>query len=167
MFAEFAKSIPGDFLSAGISYGVAPRVIYDFVEFERLGKTYHFIDPFSGVNNPSADGAYRYNTDFGFVRRQYPTNAPVQFHQELIPDCLPLAGLDALAFVHLNVTYPPAEAASLPYLYEKLSPGGFILIDYYSFGAGQYDDYDPALEEIGASVFSMVTGQGVIHKPKQ
>lgn len=110
MFAEFAKGVPGDFLSAGISYGVAPRVIYDFVEFECLGKTYHFIDPLSGINNPSTNGIYEYNTDVEFVRRQYAANAPIQFHRELIPDCFPLAGLDALAFVHLNVTHPPSRS---------------------------------------------------------
>lgn len=164
MFAEFAKSVPGDFLSAGISYGVAPRVIYDFVEFERLGKTYHFIDPFLGINNPDETIA-PYNTDFELVCRQYPVDAPVKFHRKRIPDCFPLAGIDALAFIHLNVTYPPDEAASLPYLYEQLTPGGFIVIDYYSFGKGQFDTYDPVVEKIGVSVFSLVTGQGVINKP--
>lgn len=164
MFAEFAKGVPGDFLSASISYGVAPRVIYDFVEFERLGKTYHFIDPFLGINNPDATIS-PYNTNFEFVRNQYSADAPIKVHCERIPDCFPLVGLDALAFVHLNVTYPPAESASLAYLYEKLSPGGFILIDYYSFGHGQFETYDPVIEKISASVFSLVTGQGVIHKP--
>ena len=164
MFAEFAKSVPGDFLSAGISFGVAPRVIYDFTEFERLEKIYHFIDPFLGINNPS-ETVSPYNTDFEFVHRQYPADAPIKFHRKLIPECFPLVGLEALAFAHLNVTHPPAEAASLQYLYEKLSPGGFILIDYYSFGHGQFETYDPAIKKVGASVFSMVSGQGVIHKP--
>lgn len=165
MFAEFAKGVPGDFLSAGISYGIAPRVIYDFVEFESLGKTYHFIDPFSGINNPSEGGTHQYNTDVDFVRRQYSTDAPIQIHRDLIPDCFPLEGLKALAFVHANTTHAVAEAASLPYWYEKLSPGGFIVIDFYSYGLGQYAHFDPVIERIGASVFSLVTGQGVIQKP--
>lgn len=164
MFAYFAKTIPGDFLSAGISHGVAPRVIYDFVEFARLGKIYHFIDPFSGINYPGK-GDNVYNTDVRFVLGQYPFDAPIEVHQKLIPDCFPLDGLERLAFAHLNTTHPEAEAASLEYLYEKLSPGGFILIDFYSFGQGQYDAYDPIVEKIGASVFSLVSGQGVIHKP--
>jgi hypothetical protein len=165
MFAEFSKNIPGDFLSAGISFGVAPRVIYDFVEFERLGKTYHFIDPFLGINYPG-DGPNPYNTDFEFVRKQYPVHAPVVFHKALLPDCFPLEGLiRGLAFIHLNATHPSAEAASLPYLYEKLNQGGFIVIDDYSFGAGQFGDYDPVIQSIGAKAFSLVTGQGIIQKP--
>jgi hypothetical protein len=164
MFADFAKHVPGDFLSAGISFGVAPRVIYDFVEFGKLGKTYHFIDPFLGVNYPGA-GPSPYNTDFEFVRRQYPGDAPVVFHRQLLPDCFPLKGLDrGLAFVHLNTTHPPAEAASLRYLYESLNPGGYIVIDDYSFGTGQFEDYDPAVAALGARIYSLVTGQGVIQK---
>ena len=165
MFAEFAKMIPGDFLSAGISFGVAPRVIYDYVEFERLRKTYHFIDPFLGINYPGS-GPNPYNTDFEYVRRQYPEEAPVVFHRQLLPDCFPLADLaQGLAFVHLNTTHPPAEAASLQYLYEKLNPGGFIVIDDYSFGNGQFDKYDRAIQALGAKIFCLVTGQGVIQKP--
>lgn len=165
MFADFAKRAPGDFLSAGISFGVAPRVIYDFVDFKCLGKTYHFIDPFLAINYPGG-GPNPYNTDFEFVRQQYPEDAPVVFHRELLPDCFPLAGLErGLAFIHLNTTHPPAEAASLQYLYERLNPGGFMVIDCYSFGNGQFDEYDPAIQAIGAKVFSLVTGQGVIQKP--
>lgn len=165
MFAEFAKKIPGDFLSAGISFGVAPHVIYDFVNFESLGKRYHFIDPFLAVNYPGGM-QNPYNTDIESVKKQYREDAPIVFHQELLPDCFPLAGLDkGLAFIHLNTAHPKAEATSLEYLYEKLNPGGFILVDDYSFGPGQYDDYDPALKKIGAKVFSLVTGQGIVQKP--
>lgn len=165
MFAEFSKKVPGDFLSAGISFGVAPRVIYDFVEFERLGKTYHFIDPFLGANYPG-EGVNPYNTDFEFVRKQYREDAPIVFHRELLPDCFPLEGLErGLAFIHLNTTHPPAEAASLNFLYEKLNPGGFMVIDSYSFGQGAFEVYEPVIRKIGAKVFSLVTGQGVIQKP--
>ena len=165
MFAEFSSMVPGDFLSAGISFGVAPRVIYDFVEFERLDKNYHFIDPFLGANYPG-EGINPYNTDFDFVRRQYRQEAPVVFHRAFLPDCFPLNGLErGLAFVHLNTTHPEAEAASLQYLYEKLNPGGYIVIDSYSFGKGGFVVYDPVIQKIGAKVFSLVTGQGIIQKP--
>jgi hypothetical protein len=123
------------------------------------------VDPFLGVNYPGS-GPNPYNTDFELVRRQYSETAPVVFHRKLIPDCFPLEGLaQGLAFVHLNTTNPPAEAASLQYLYERLNPGGYIVIDDYSFGNGQFDDYDPVIQALGAKIFCLVTGQGVIQKP--
>jgi hypothetical protein len=31
--------VPGDFVCAGISYGVGAKLIYEFTDFDRLGKT--------------------------------------------------------------------------------------------------------------------------------
>ena len=161
MFAEWTKGVKGDFLSAGISYGVAPRVIFDFIDFPSLGKVWHFIDPFTGANVP--DG-YFYNTDLEIVIKQYPPGARIVFHKHYIPDVFPINSIESLAFVHLNATDCSAEAESLPYLYEKLSPGGIILIDMYAFGNGAFETYDVKIEELGASAFTMVTGQCVIRK---
>jgi len=165
LFAEFARAVPGDYLSAGISYGIAPRIIFDFVKFWQLSKAYHFVDPFTGSNNPADKKNHPYNEDVSFVIQQYPSNAAIKIHKALIPNCFPIDDIELLAFVHLNVTHPPSEAASLSYLYDKLSPGGFILIDYYGYGTGQYEWFDPVEDQLGIKIFSMVTGQGVIQKP--
>src|SRR4051812_46770711 len=55
-FADYAKHVPGDFLSAGISYGVAPKTIFDFIELDtvRFRRTYHLIDAFAGVEDSGA-----------------------------------------------------------------------------------------------------------------
>lgn len=164
MFADVAKRVPGDFVAGGVSFGVAPLVIYHLLGFETLGKTYHLIDPFIGI---TADGRtyHAYNTDMEKVREQFPEHAPVVFHRQLMPDCFPLPGVAAFAFVHLNATFPKAESDSLDYLYGKLSPGGIILIDYYAINAGQQDQYDPAIRAAGATIWTLPTGQGVIFKP--
>ena len=161
MFAEWTKNIAGDFLTAGISYGVAPRVIYDFVDFSSLGKIWHFIDPFTGENVPKG---YYYNTDPEIVKKQYPEDAKIILHKQRIPDIFPIRSIEYLAFVHLNSNACAAEAESLPYLFEKLSPGGIILIDVYAFGNGAFEAYDEKINKLGASVFTMVTGQCVIRK---
>lgn len=165
MLADFSKSVPGDFLSAGISYGVAPHIIYDYVDFPLLCKVFYFIDPFTGVNNPGEGLNYEYNKDINFVMNQYPPDAPIKFYQDMIPDCFPISGLNSLAYVHLNVTHPASEAASMSYLYEKLSPGGFILIDYFNYGEGQYQFFDMVSQRLGIIIYGSVTGQGIIHKP--
>ena len=164
LFATIVKNLPGDFVTAGISYGIAPRVIYDFIDFEKLGKTYHFIDPFEGVDETGALCA-AYNLDPDFVLNQYPANAPVLLHKGFIPECLESLKLGNLAFVHLNTGCSKPEADSLAYFYDRLSPGGILVIDYYGYGTGKRHVYDPSIKSLGAEVFSMVTGQGVIVKP--
>jgi hypothetical protein len=168
MFAEHCRSARGDYLFAGISYGVLPRVIFEFIgaatDSQPGGRVFHLIDPFTGVDETGS--AYReYNTDAAVVTAQYPPGSPIRFWREFIPGCFPLPGVHALAFVHLDTGVFDAEAASLSYLYGLLSPGGVIIIDHYAFGTGNFEIFDPEIDRIGATVFAMVTGQGIIMKP--
>lgn len=160
--ASLTNDVPGDFLFGGVSFGIAPRVLYDMVPRRR----FHMVDPFTG-EDISGQVRPSYNTDPEAVRRQYPADAPITMHRVRIPDGLPLPGVDRLAFVHLNTTVPKAEAESLPGLYSLLSPGGIILIDAYAMsGLEGRRSYDPALDALGIAPFVLVTGQGVVVKPR-
>jgi hypothetical protein len=155
-----AQYIDGDFLTAGISYCVAPLTIFNLLKPK---KTWHLIDPFEGTDengNLNPD----YNRDANFVKRQFPKGAKVKFHTGYIPDCLNDSGIGKLSLVHLNTGNAKAEAKSLPYFYERLSAGGIMVIDCYSFGKGNQDVFDPVIDKLGAEILSLVTGQGVIVK---
>lgn len=160
---DMARKLPGRSLPTSYQGVVTPHNMRWLYE----GRFAEIFDRHSRRNlfNAPNETIAPYNTDCEFVCNQYPADAPINFRLELIPDCFPLSGLDVLAFVHLNATHVVGEAASLKYLYEKLSPGGFIPIDYHSFGQGQFAGYDPAIQKIGASLFNMVIGQAVLRKP--
>jgi hypothetical protein len=165
LFAKNCATLEGDFVSAGISFGVAPRVIYDFVGFENLGKTYHFIDPLEAIESIKCTEVQKmYNNNLDYVLRQYAKAAPIKFHQSAIPDCLPIKDLKRLAFVHLNTGDWAAEAQSLRYFYNALSPKGAIIVDDYAIGDGHFDIYDPILDELGIEPYWLPTGQCVIMK---
>lgn len=122
-FASLCRHVPGDFVCAGISYGVGAKMIFEFTDFSSLGKTLHLIDPFEGI---SAGGvAENYNRDPDYVRSQYPADAPVVIHRARIPLRLP----GKLAFVLSTTGVPEAEEASVPIFYEALSPGGILISD--------------------------------------
>jgi len=165
LFSNYVKNLEGDFITAGISYGVAPRIIYDFVKFEKLNKVYHFIDPFLGIGN-DGDVNKSYNKSKQYVLDQYPKSAPIKLHNELIPNCFPLNGVDKISFAHLNTGVYLAEAKSLKYLFDKLIKGGVIIIDNYSLfnGYEKMKIYDPFIKELEVEIFVLVTGQGVILK---
>lgn len=162
LLAFLVKGIEGDFLTAGVSYGIAPRTMYEFIRFPTLGKTWHFVDPFTGCD-ASGGQEPTYNTDIEFVKRQYSHTAPVVFHQSRVPECLPLPGV-RLAFAHLDVTDPISESNALPLVFSQLTPGGIIVIDYYAYGKGQQSFYASALKTLKAEMFTLVTGQGVLVK---
>lgn len=160
--ARLVSDVPGDFLFGGVSFGIAPRVLYDVAP----RRHYHMVDPFIGVDS-SGGTRSSYNTDPEAVIRQYPSDASITMHQVLIPDGLPLPGVKQLAFIHLNTGVPKAEAESFPQLYSMLSPGGIILIDAYAIAGMEGRRYfDPVLDAVGVVPFVMVTGQGVVMKPR-
>jgi hypothetical protein len=155
-----AQYIDGDFVTAGISYCVAPLTIFNLLKPK---KTWHLIDPFEGTDengNVNPD----YNRDANFVKRQFPKGAKVKFHTGYIPDCLKDSGIGKLSLVHLNTGNAKAEAKSLPYFYERLSTGGIMVIDCYAYGKGHEDVFDPVIKNLGAEIINLVTGQGVIVK---
>ena len=164
-FARQSAGLAGDFAVAGVSYGVAPRVIYDFVNFPSLGKKFHFIDPFLAIKDTSERKVLPfYNNDPDYVVQQYPPDAPIVFHRVTIPDGLPLEGVEKLAFVHFNTGDHPSEAAALPWFYERLTPNGAIVIDNYAINDGHFAIYDPVFRQLGVGPLWLPSGQCVIVK---
>jgi hypothetical protein len=157
-FADRCRDIPGDFVCAGVSHGVTPRIVFDYVDFPSLGKTLHLIDPFEGiVSNDSSAVSPAFNLDPDYVLRQYPPGAPIVLHRKRIP--LPLAG--PLAFVFSDTGNPAADAAALATFYKGLSPGGIFITSQY---ANNVEHYEPILAQLGISPFWLPSGQGVIFK---
>ena len=152
------RTVPGDFLCGGISWGVAARLIYEFVEFSTLGKTLHLVDPFDArTSNGSTRKTLEYNSDPLYVRRQYPETAPIIVHCKPIPIELP----GRLAFVFLNTGDPQADAKALPSIYAMLSPGGCILLNNY---ANNIEHYKAALASLDAQAIWQPSGQGLVVK---
>lgn len=165
-FARSALQAEGDFATAGISYGVAPRVIFDFLDLVSAGRTLWLVDPFVGAEAvgsiPVLD---KYNTSQELVARQYPKAADVRFVTGFIPACLPLPGSPKLAFVHLNTGDIASEAESLPHFWSALSPGGVVMIHNYSIGPGHEDEFDPAILSLPNCLpINLITGQIVLLK---
>jgi hypothetical protein len=154
VFADLCRNVPGDFLFGGISWGVAARAAYDFVDFGKLDKTFHLVDPFDATTSRTVSRKeQRYNTDPEYVRRQYPADARIAIHQQPIPMKLSTT----LAFAYLNTGDAEAEAKSVPEFYAHLSPGGHIIFSSYSSNVDYY-------ERVGIPVIWLPSGQGLVVK---
>lgn len=159
VFAAVALRARGDYLSAGVSYAVCAKVVFDLL-LKGTGRTLHLVDPFQNGDAHANDG---FCTDAGFVARIFDRDPAVRFHLSAIPAAFPLTLPEGLAFVHLNTGDEDAEIASLPYLIEHVNPGGVILID--SYGWQQFAArYDTVAAAAGARIFPLVTAQGVLLK---
>lgn len=156
VFAEVAMATPGDYLAAGISYAVMPKVIYELT-LKGSGRAFQLVDP---LLDSDGDG---WCTDAAFVMQRFEGAPAVRLHQRAIPDAFPLSLPDGLAFVQLDTGNEDAELESLPYLVGVLNPGGVMVIDAYGFN-DLATRYDAVAEHLGQRILAMPSGQGVLIK---
>jgi hypothetical protein len=151
-FANLCRDVPGDFLIAGVAFGATAKLVYEYVQFPRLGKTLHLVDPFDRrANGRVAD---TYNADPERVRQLFPS--AVVIHQQAIPIDPP----GPLAFVLCDTGEPEADLAALP-PYEALSPGGVWLCHCYGRNTAMFQ---PAFNKLNVLPFWLPSGQCVIIK---
>jgi O-methyltransferase len=156
VFAEIASRARGDFVSVGVSYGVTARVLYGLL-LKGSQRTLHLVDPFLGKEG------FGYCVDPSLVMAHFGGDPLVYLHRAPAPEAFPLPLRDGLAFVDLDTGDEQADLASLPYLVDRLTPGGVIMIDNYGW-AQSTSRYDRAADRCGATIFSLPTGQGVLLK---
>ena len=63
----------------------------------------------------------------------------------------------------------PPEVAAADYFWNKMSPGGLILLDDYAYRGYEPQKHamDKFAQEKGVGIASLPTGQGLIQKPPE
>jgi hypothetical protein len=180
--AGIAMRVHGDFVECGVNAGFMSSAIMHHLGWERVAKTFHLIDTFRGpvlaqysdeevrlgrrrvAEEAMAKGAYV--TDLERVRANFAEWPNAQVVQGAIPEILERLTLDRVAFLHLDMNCAGPERAAFEYFWERLSPGGMVLLDDYAMHS--YDalakTIDDAAGARGVEVLSLPTGQGLIWK---
>ncbi len=111
-----------------------------------------------------AAGAYV--TDLERIRGNFAEWPDAVIVQGTVPDVLPAIGASCVAFLHLDMNSAYPEQQALEYFWPRLSPAAMILLDDYTYRG--YEQQTMAIDrvaaEVGASVLSLPTGQGLIVK---
>lgn len=148
--AVFADAVPGDFLEAGVCQGGATIFMraLQHAHGEAHRRTW-VVDSFQGVP-PSTDPAdQQFDTEIdesrvpalscseGAVRdhfRRYGLlDEGVMFVAGWLKDSVPAADIGALSILRLDVDLYSSTRQALDLLYDRVSPGGFVIIDDYGF----------------------------------
>jgi hypothetical protein len=180
--AACAMRVPGDFVECGVNAGFMSSAIMHRMGWQRVERAFFLIDTFNGpplsqysddevrrgqrkvVENAIQRGAYI--TDVERARANYAEWPSARIVQGVVPDVLEQIKLDRVAFLHLDMNCAYPERSAFEYFWEKLSPGGLVLLDDYA-GYG-YDATARAIDDAasarGAEVLSLPTGQGLIWK---
>jgi Macrocin-O-methyltransferase (TylF) len=180
--ARSVVHIQGDFVECGVNAGFMSSAIMQRLGWQSLDKVFYLIDTFSGpvlsqysdeeveqgqmkvAEDAMAKGAYVMDPEL--ARANFAEWPNVEIVQGVVPDVLEQLKVDQVAFLHLDMNCAGPERAAFEYFWNKLSPGGVVLLDDYA--AYGYDASAKAIDEAagarGAQVLSLPTGQGLIWK---
>lgn len=181
--ANAALALPSaDFVECGVFKGDMSWVIGQVTEFAATGRRFHLYDSFAGFDPalssagdfPDAPGFY------DFAQRTYSTpglyeDVTARFrempcfciHPGFLPAALDHAGApDRIGFLHIDLNSPAAEIACLERLFDRVIPGGMIVLDDYGWSLyrAQKQAEDAFFAERGYLVLELPTGQGLVVK---
>ena len=88
------------------------------------------------------------------------------WYQGTVPEVLDTVSFGNVAFLHLDMNCALPEKAALEFFWDRLSPGGMILLDDYAYFGheSQTDAIDEVSTRLGFQILSLPTGQGLIVK---
>jgi len=178
--ASNAVRLPGDFVECGVAKGFLSSAIMQLLDWDRLGRMFYLLDTFSGLDEryvsaeELAAGAMEKNK-FMFDRGLYAGPVIQNFSEwrnvriivGAIPETLDQIAAQQIAYLHIDLNCAPPEVAAISFLWDRLVPGAFVLLDDYAYYG--YRPQKLAMDQFaaskGVSVLSMPTGQGLMVKP--
>ena len=100
------------------------------------------------------------------VRRNFEEWERVHIIEGGVPDTLQQVEIGQVAFLHLDMNCCAPEIAAFEHFWERIVPGGIILMDDYSYVGCelQKEAIDKVAHGVGHQVLSLPTGQGMIIK---
>lgn len=165
----FSDGVPGDFLEAGVCHGGASIFLRALqVAYGEEDRCTWVADSFAGVPAPTHAVDREHELDLSEPR--YPWLAAgieevrdnfstygllsdrVRFLAGLFADTLPTAPVERLAILRLDGDLYSSTRDTLTALYDRVSPGGFVIVDDYGCLAPCRLAVDEFLEERGLDV---------------
>ena len=177
-----AVRIAGDFVECGVNNGFISSAIMQRLNWQDGGKTFYLVDTFAGpvltqyseeeirkgrlkiAEDALAAGSY--SCDVEQVRQNFSQWPSAVVIQGAVPDVLAQFDDIRVAFLHIDMNCAMPERAALEFFWDRLSSGGFVLLDDYTYlgHESQSIAIGAVARQLGAEILSLPTGQGLIIK---
>jgi hypothetical protein len=160
-------NLPGDFAEFGTWAGTGIKTVIDYLGGVQFPKTFWGYDTF---DYSPIDGRHFEGQVDGFyekVKERFKDYPQVRLIKGLLPESFIQGMPQELAYMHIDLNNFKGEIAVLENLFERLVPGGMVVLDdYESSGAyrEQKKEEDRWFEQRNYRVLPLPTGQGLIIK---
>ena len=172
-FANLVKNLPGDFVECGVNTGAYARAIVEYIDFNKLDKTFYLFDTFDGFveaqmtdkEKTAGIGKYvgAYNDVYEQVKKTF-SKYRVKIVKGIVPDTLSACQSESICFLSIDMNAVVPEIAAAEYFWPKLVKGAVVILDDYGFPGHeeQKKAFDQFAKSKGLSILSLPTGQGLI-----
>jgi hypothetical protein len=166
--AYHCVQLDGDFVECGAYTGVGIKTVVDYLGGTAFPRTFWGYDIFehdaSMVNHPMQEhGQGLYER----VKKKFSAYPQVRLIKGMIPQVFGNDCPDRIAYLHIDLNQAPAEIAALDHLFDRMVPGGILILDDYEW-SGFYRPQklaeDPWFEARHYRVMPLPTGQGLVIK---
>jgi hypothetical protein len=158
----------GDFVECGAYTGVGVKTVVDYLGGTAFPRTFWGYDLFehdASMANHSmpehGEGLYRR------VQEKFAAYPQVRMIKGSIPQVFERHCPERIAYLHIDLNQAPAEIAALDHLFDRMVPGGVLILDDYEW-SGFYRPQklaeDPWFEARHYRVMPLPTGQGLVIK---
>ena len=160
-----ALRIEGDFVECGCYKGTTARILYDVAGLGSSPRKFYLYDLFQGAEGISKHAMPEHGPELeAEVRARFRDMENVIITQGRVPDSFARAMPEQIAFLHVDMNNAEAEIAALEVLFDRVAPGGVIILDDYGWIA--YEKQMKAernwFAQRGYHVLELPTGQGLV-----
>lgn len=178
--------IPGAIVECGVWRGGSQQAVaYTLLERETTDRDLHLFDTFEGMPEPTErdrrhDGrpavdllarsertakvwavAGLDDVRAGMAETGYPADR-VHFHPGRVETTIPAAAPETIAILRLDTDWYVSTLHELEHLYDRVAPGGVLVLDDYGYWRGAREAVDEFLERTGARLMLTPMASGRI-----
>lgn len=167
MAAFHCQHLEGDFVECGAYQGVGAKTVIDYLGGKDFPKTFWLYDMFEHNEKMKNHAMQGHGPQLhAQVIERFKDYPNVKIFKGFLPDVLAEGCPEKIAYLHLDLNQAPAEIATLDALFERVVPGGMIILDDYEmvFYRAQKLAEDTWFAKRGYKVFPLPTSQGFVIK---
>jgi O-methyltransferase len=175
--ASQGAHLDGDFVECGVNKGGLSRMVMEYLDWKKTGRTFYLLDTFRGLSEKYISPGERargitptmggyYEDCYDEVVATFRDIPNVQIIRGTVPDTLPQVKATKVAYLSIDMNCVEPEIAAAEFFWDKLAPGAVIVLDDYGWSQHilQKRAFDEFALRKNVRILSMPTGQGLILK---
>jgi hypothetical protein len=176
--AAHARLLPGDFVECGVNTGIFSLAVCHYIDFNATGKSFYLFDTFRGIPEEQMSAGERaarletnrrvYEECYEVARQNFAPFPKALLVRGPVPATLASVAIEKVCYLSLDMNIAAPERAAIEFFWDKLSPGGVVVLDDYGWivHSEQKATLDEFAKGKGVPIATLPTGQGLLLKPR-